>query len=188
MGAFSSKQDGEGPWNDRKEQRKMLRHVQESLREVAKQDGFFDCSKVRLQVRTDRDALTKFESDCIEMEVGDGFPGGWVEGAPLCSAPLLALQRSCVYLCDVLCENERLSGTSEDGGESRTPREGTKQAMLIAMLRAEGGATLAEMAEATGWAAHTVRGALSGALKKRLGLAVRSEKIDGRGRVYTLDA
>ena len=83
---------------------------------------------------------------------------------------------------------QRGQQAGEDGGESRTPREGTKQAMLIAMLRAEGGATLAEMAEATGWAAHTVRGALSGALKKRLGLAVRSEKIDGRGRVYTLDA
>lgn len=120
MGVLSSKQAGEDPWKDPKQQRQMLRHVQESLREVAKQDGFFDCSKMRLQVRTDREALTKFESDCIETEVGDGFPGGWVEGAPLCSAPLLALQRSCVYLCDVLCENERLSGTSEDGGESHS--------------------------------------------------------------------
>ncbi len=76
----------------------------------------------------------------------------------------------------------------ENGRQARTMREGTKQAALIAMLRTEGGATLAEMAEATGWAAHTVRGALSGALKKRLGLEVRSEKIDDRGRVYFLDA
>ncbi|MEC9431602.1 MAG: DUF3489 domain-containing protein [Pseudomonadota bacterium] len=76
----------------------------------------------------------------------------------------------------------------ENGGAPRSPREGTKQAMLIAMLRAERGATLAEMTEATGWATHTVRGAMSGVLKKKLGLEVRSEKIDGRGRVYTLDA
>ena len=76
----------------------------------------------------------------------------------------------------------------ENGRKPRSPREGTKQAALIGLLRAEGGATIAEMAEATGWAPHTVRGALSGALKKRLGLAVRSETVEGRGRVYVLDA
>jgi hypothetical protein len=41
------------------------------------------------------------------------------------------------------------------------------------------------MVEATGWQAHTVRGALAGALKKRLGLAVTSEKVDG-ARVYRI--
>ena len=66
------------------------------------------------------------------------------------------------------------------------PRAGTKQAMLIGMLRREGGATLAEMSEAAGWALHTVRGALSGALRTRLGLDVRSDKVEGRGRVYSL--
>ena len=64
--------------------------------------------------------------------------------------------------------------------------EGTKQAALIAMLRAPGGATIAEIVAATGWQPHTVRGAMAGALKKKLGLEVASEKIDGRGRVYSL--
>ena len=71
---------------------------------------------------------------------------------------------------------------------TRTLRENTKQAQLIAMLRAEAGATIAEIVAATGWQAHTVRGAMAGALKKKLGLEVVSEKIEGRGRVYRLPA
>jgi len=65
-------------------------------------------------------------------------------------------------------------------------RKGTKQEALIEMLRAEGGATIDEIVEATGWQAHTVRGAMSGALKKKLGLTITSEKVDGRGRVYAI--
>ncbi len=70
--------------------------------------------------------------------------------------------------------------------KARTAREGTKQALLIEMLRTENGATIAEIVEATGWQPHTVRGAIAGALKKKLGLDVTSEKVEGRGRVYKL--
>jgi hypothetical protein len=70
--------------------------------------------------------------------------------------------------------------------KARTPREGTKQAALIAMLRAPDGATIEEITAATGWQSHTVRGAMAGALKKKLGLEVTSEKVEGRGRVYCL--
>lgn len=70
--------------------------------------------------------------------------------------------------------------------KARIPREGTKQAALIAMLRAPGGASIAEIVAATGWQPHTVRGAMAGALKKKLGLEVASEKVEGRGRVYRL--
>jgi hypothetical protein len=72
--------------------------------------------------------------------------------------------------------------------KARTPREGTKQAKLIAMLRAPDGATIEEIKVALDWAAHTIRGALAGALKKKLGLEVTSEKVQGRGRVYRLPA
>jgi len=65
-------------------------------------------------------------------------------------------------------------------------RKGTKQETLIEMLRAEGGATVDEIVEATGWQAHTVRGAMSGALKKKLGLTITSEKIEGRSRTYMI--
>jgi len=65
-------------------------------------------------------------------------------------------------------------------------RTGTKQEAVIAMLRADGGATIDEITAATNWASHTARGFLSGALKKKLGMTITSEKIEGRGRVYTL--
>jgi len=70
--------------------------------------------------------------------------------------------------------------------KSHTPRDGTKQAQLIAMLRAESGATIEEIVAALDWQAHTARGAMSGALKKKLGLTIISEKVDGRGRVYAI--
>ena len=69
-----------------------------------------------------------------------------------------------------------------------TPRVGTKQAMLIALLQASKGATMDEIVAATGWLAHTARGAMSGALGKKLGLTVTSEKDAIRGRVYRLPA
>ena len=65
-------------------------------------------------------------------------------------------------------------------------RKGTTQATLIAMLRAPEGATIEEIITATGWLSHTVRGSMSGALKKKLGLTITSEKMAGRGRVYHL--
>ncbi len=65
-------------------------------------------------------------------------------------------------------------------------RAGTKLAALVDLLSRKQGATLAEAVEATGWQSHSVRGAISGALKKKLGLAVTSEPIEGRGRVYRI--
>ncbi|ODN68457.1 hypothetical protein A6302_04237 [Methylobrevis pamukkalensis] len=56
------------------------------------------------------------------------------------------------------------------------------------MLRAPDGATIEEIMAATGWQSHTVRGAVAGALKKKLGLEVTSEKVENRGRVYKLPA
>jgi hypothetical protein len=69
-----------------------------------------------------------------------------------------------------------------------TPREGSKQAQMIALLRRPEGATIAEIAEATGWQPHTVRGAIAGALKKKLGLTVTSEKPEGGERRYRVEA
>ena len=68
----------------------------------------------------------------------------------------------------------------------RTKREGTKQAVLIELLSRSEGATLPQMTEATGWQVHTVRGAMAGALKKKLGLEITSEKQTGTDRVYRI--
>jgi hypothetical protein len=64
------------------------------------------------------------------------------------------------------------------------PRTGTKQGMLIGMLQRPEGATMEQIIGATGWQAHTARGAMSGALRKKLGLVVTSERETGKGRVY----
>ncbi|MCK8787254.1 DUF3489 domain-containing protein [Roseomonas sp. NAR14] len=56
-------------------------------------------------------------------------------------------------------------------GAPRKPREGTKQQQVLAMLRRPEGTTVAQIAEATGWAPHTVRGFFAG-LKKRQGIEV----------------
>ncbi|MFN3624483.1 MAG: DUF3489 domain-containing protein [Hyphomicrobium sp.] len=65
-------------------------------------------------------------------------------------------------------------------------RANSKQAQLIDMLKHPEGATIDEIVTKFAWQAHTVRGALAGALKKKLGLNVQSEKVEGRGRVYRI--
>ncbi len=61
----------------------------------------------------------------------------------------------------------------------------SKLDQLVALLRRPEGATIQAMAAATGWQAHSVRGAMSGGLKKKAGLAISSEKADGV-RVYRI--
>jgi predicted HTH transcriptional regulator len=69
--------------------------------------------------------------------------------------------------------------------DPRTRAE-SKQAKLIEMLKRAQGATIDEIASEFEWQKHTVRGAIAGALKKKLGLDVKSEKVEGRGRVYRI--
>ncbi len=52
-------------------------------------------------------------------------------------------------------------------------------ALVIEMLKRPEGATIAQISEATGWQHHTIRGTFAGALKKKLGLTIVSEKIEG---------
>lgn len=69
----------------------------------------------------------------------------------------------------------------------RAHRTDSKQAKLIEMLRRPEGASIAEVVAALQWQPHTVRGAIAGALKKKLGLKVESEKVDAeRGRTYRI--
>lgn len=86
---------------------------------------------------------------------------------------------------------------------ARTPAKPTKKAIrgsrsrisnkapvsklerVIAALRAPKGATISDLMELTGWQAHSVRGAISGSLKKQHGLAITSTK-SGDERVYKI--
>src|SRR5437763_15900014 len=64
-------------------------------------------------------------------------------------------------------------------------KRSSKQDEVIAMLRRPEGATVDEVATATGWQRHTVRGVFSGTLKKKLGLTLASAQEE-RGRVYRI--
>lgn len=97
-----------------------------------------------------------------------------------------ALAYSTLGISDVPQEQLKDEPAIHSAPKPARRRTGTKQETVIAMLRAEGGATIQEIMAATNWASHTTRGFLSGALKKKLGLIVTSEKVEGRGRCYMI--
>jgi Protein of unknown function (DUF3489) len=59
---------------------------------------------------------------------------------------------------------------------------------MIELLKRPEGATVEQIAEATGWQHHTIRGAISGALKKKVGLSMASEKRENGERIYRIAA
>ena len=68
--------------------------------------------------------------------------------------------------------------------EKPEARDGSKKAVVLAMLRREGGATLGEIAQETDWQLHSIRGFLSGQIAKKMGLKIESTKTDGGKRRY----
>ncbi len=72
-------------------------------------------------------------------------------------------------------------------GKFKTVVTTTKSQILIALLKRPKGASVPELAKAAGWQAHSVRGFLSGTLKKRHGLAIGSTCDDGKDRRYRIE-
>jgi hypothetical protein len=118
-----------------------------------------------------------------------------LQAAPLSGRRLLALWNALpsvekrrkvgdrATLIDQLWSAIEALSEPEPSTEAKRP---SKQDAVIAMLRRPEGATVDEVARATGWQRHTVRGIFSGTLKKKLGLTLASAKED-RGRVYRVD-
>ncbi|SEP39822.1 Protein of unknown function [Rhodospirillales bacterium URHD0017] len=76
------------------------------------------------------------------------------------------------------------AGTVRNEQQNRKPK--TKLAKLEAMLRRPSGATIEQISKSLAWQTHSVRGAMSGALKKKQGLTITNEKTDDGRRLYRI--
>lgn len=68
------------------------------------------------------------------------------------------------------------------------PREGSKLAAVVGLLRREGGATIDQLAAAMGWLPHTTRAALTGLRKRGFGIDRRKAKDERAGAYIIVDA
>ncbi len=74
----------------------------------------------------------------------------------------------------------------EESRSPATPRADTKSARVIALLMSSAGATIPMMMQETGWQAHSVRGFLSGVVRKKRNLKLQLSKLEGQRR-YRLE-
>jgi len=79
-----------------------------------------------------------------------------------------------------------LKKSAQAGKRRKGARHGSKTAKILDLLKRSGGATLKDLMKATDWQAHSVRGFLSGTLRKKMGLAVTSTKSENGARSYAL--
>ena len=75
---------------------------------------------------------------------------------------------------------------AKGGDKPAAARDGSKKAEVLGLLQRKGGVTLAQIMKATGWQAHSVRGFISGALGKKMGLTVDSVRREDGERVYSI--
>lgn len=74
------------------------------------------------------------------------------------------------------------SGVQTSPGPTRAP----KRDVVLKLLSRPDGSTINEIMAATDWQAHSVRGFLSGTVKKQLGIDVTSERVEGEPRRYRI--
>ncbi len=101
---------------------------------------------------------------------------------------LIALKEPDTY--DISPQGKAAIGLKDDSPskEKGKIRPGTKLHAVIELLARPEGAAIEEIMDKTGWQKHTVRGTFAGALKKRLGLTIESEKPEGQDRIYRITA
>ena len=77
-------------------------------------------------------------------------------------------------------------GGKRNKAPPKAKSSGTKLGQLEALLRRPEGASIAQLSAALDWQPHSVRGAMSGSLKKKRGLTIADEKVEGKERVYRI--
>jgi hypothetical protein len=77
---------------------------------------------------------------------------------------------------------------AKDTSPSSAARVGSKTAIVLGLLKRHQGTTLKELMDATEWQAHSVRGFLSGTLRKKMGLNIQSDKSAEGERTYSVEA
>ena len=78
--------------------------------------------------------------------------------------------------------------TKREVAKPKVARDGSKTAKILDLLKRPGGATSKELMKATGWLPHSVRGFLSGTVRKKMGLTVTSTKGENGERTYSVEA
>jgi Protein of unknown function (DUF3631)/Protein of unknown function (DUF3489) len=102
--------------------------------------------------------------------------GAQAKSTPTASTPIIGKQRA----------GRKTASTGERAATARRSRAGTKTAAVLQLLRRKPGATTVEIAKATGWQNHTIRGFISGTVTKRMRLTVESSMNDDGGRTYRI--
>ena len=81
---------------------------------------------------------------------------------------------------------EKNAVTTKAGRKATEPKGVSKLEQLEAMLRRPEGATISQLSKILGWQSHSIRGAMSGSLKKKQGLKITAIKEEGADRVYRI--
>ena len=74
----------------------------------------------------------------------------------------------------------------KDGGKAGSARDGSKTARVLDLLKRPEGASMKELLKSTGWQPHSVRGFLTGTIRKKMGMTVTSTKTDDGERTYSI--